>query len=239
MEKTTKAAGKRRRKAPLLWAGGALGAAILVLGVNGTLSSWTSAIINNDHNSVASAKAVALVETGTQSDGTAVTTQCDTASVADGTNTVTCSQLNKYGGVTGGTSELGTAATDNITALSPGDTRDSAVTLTNDGTGTGNLTLAAGSCGHVVNDAAGGDTTGNYDLCTQITVSVACTGDATLAATTPVTLSNFNGSGFGSLSLAPGKSSACTFTVALPADTPAGFSNQLASQALTWTLAAA
>jgi len=229
---------KRRRSVPLLWGSGAVAAAILILGVNGTLSTWSTAIIHNDHNSVASASAVALSETGTQSDDTAVTTECDTAAVTDGTNTVTCSQLNKYGGVTGGTAELGTAATDNITALSPGDTRSSTVTLTNDGTGTGNLTLAADACANALNDTTGGDTTADYDLCTQVTVSVACTGDASLTATTPAALSAFDGTAFGSLSLDAGDSTACTFTVNLPANTPAGFSNQLASQALTWTLTA-
>ena len=220
----------KRRTTPLLWGGAAVSAVALVLGVNGTLSSWTSAVIGNSHNSVASTTAVALVETGTDSAGNPVT--CDTANTA--TNSVTCSNLNKYGGVSGGTAELG-SSTDNITALAPGDSRTATVTLTNDGTGSGTLALTSGSCSNAVNDATGGDTTAGYNLCSKITVSVACTGDVTVAATTPVTLSAFSGASIGSL--APNQAATCTFTVALPSSTPSGYSNQLASQALTWTLA--
>lgn len=220
----------KRRTTPLLWGGAAVSALALVLGVNGTLSSWTSAVIGNSHNSVASTTAVALVETGTSSSGAPVT--CDTASTT--TNSVTCSDINKYGGVSGGTAELG-SSTDNITALAPGQSRTATVTLKNDGTGTGTLSLSTGSCGHAVNDVTGGDTTAGYDLCSKITVSVACTGDVTVTATTPATLDTFSGASIGSL--APTQSTTCTFTVALPSSTPSGYSNQLASQALTWTLA--
>jgi len=45
---------RRRSRTPLVWIGGAIAAGILILGVNGTLSSWTDAIINNIHNTVAS-----------------------------------------------------------------------------------------------------------------------------------------------------------------------------------------
>lgn len=219
-----------RRTAPLLWGGAAVSALALVLGVNGTLSSWTSAVIGNSHNSVASTTAVALVETGTSSSGAPVT--CDTASTA--TNSVTCTDINKFGGVSGGTAELG-SSTDNVTALAPGAHRTATVTLKNDGTGTGTLSLAADSCSNTVNAVTGGDTTAGYNLCSKITVSVACTGDVTVTATTPATLSAFSGTSIGSL--AANQSTTCTFTVALPSSTPSGYSNQLASQALTWTLA--
>src|ERR1700712_4606184 len=67
---------KRRRFVPLVWLGSVAAAALLILGVTGTLSAWTDAIINNTHNTVASAAAVSLLETGP--DGT---TTCDTAAV--------------------------------------------------------------------------------------------------------------------------------------------------------------
>lgn len=221
---------KRRRAVPVLWASGAVAAAVLVLGVNGTLSSWTQAIINNDHNDVASAKAVAL------SEANASGVVCkDTADSA--TNEATCSTINKYGGVSGGGAEANAYSTTNTTGyLTPGDSRSVQVTLANTGTGTGDLVLSADGCSNSVNDAAGGDTTVGYDVCTKITVSLACTGDATVAATTPAALSAFSGASIGTL--APGDSTDCTFTVELPSDTPSGFSNQLAAQALHWTLTA-
>jgi len=216
---------KRRRIAPRLWTSGAVAAGILVLGVNGTLASWTQAVITNDKNNVASAEAVSLIETGgagTGADGTI----CDTQDTT--TNTATCTTVNKYGGTSGG-------GQDSV-PLSPGESRTATVALANNGTGTGNLVLGAAACQHVVNDATGGDTTALHDVCTQITVSVACTGDVTVAPTTPVALSAFTGLTIGNL--AATQSTACTFTVSLPSNTPAEYSNQLASQVLTWTLTA-
>lgn len=215
----------RRRFAPLVWLSGALAAVLLVLGITGTLSGWTEAIITNDHDDVASARAVAL------SESSGGTTCVDTATSAD--NTATCSTVNKYGGVAGGGPETTSSG---VVALSPGDSRTATVTLANTGTGTGNLVLGAAACTTGVNDVAGGDTTADYDVCTRITVSVECTGDATLAATAPVTLSAFTGDPVGDL--AAGESTDCTFTVELPTGTPSGYSNQLAAQVLTWTLTA-
>src|SRR4051812_38564154 len=83
---------KRRSRTPLVWIGGAFAAGILILGVSGTLSSWTDAIINNTHNTVSSESAVGLLETGTDQ-----TASCDTASTM--TNSMTCSTVNKYGGI--------------------------------------------------------------------------------------------------------------------------------------------
>lgn len=222
----------RRRSAPLLWAGGAVAAIALTLGVNGTLAGWASAVIDNDKNSVASASSVSLIETGTDSAGGAVT--CDTAATT--TNQYTCSDVNKYGGVSGGTAELG-ATTDNVTPLAPGDSRTETVVLENNGSATGNLTLLAGACSNAVNDPTGGDTTATYDLCTQILVSVSCSGDATFS-NGPVSLATFANPALAVGSLAPTQSTSCTFTVALPATTPPGYSNQLASQTLKWTLTA-
>ena len=79
---------KKKRFAPVVWGASALAAAVLVLGVTGTLSSWTTAVIGNTDNSVASTKAVSLSES---SGGT----QCvDTADTND--NTAQCTTINKY-----------------------------------------------------------------------------------------------------------------------------------------------
>lgn len=219
---------------PLLWASGAAAAALLVLGVNGTLSSWSSAIITNGNNDVASAKSVALSETG--GDGTNGAS-CDTA--ASTNNTASCTTVNKYGGVAGGGSETGAydASSNKTGFLAPGDSRSATVTMANDGTGSGELTLVPGSCSHVVNDATGGDTTADYDLCTQIKVAVSCTNGYTFAAA-PLADITYANATLDVGALDAGDSTDCTFTVNLPANTPSGYSNQLASQSLVWTLTA-
>lgn len=212
--------GKRRRTAAL-WASGALSAAILVLGVNGTLASWTSAIIDNTNNDVASTHAVALIETGPG----AVT--CDTESTA--TNHVaTCSTINKYGG---------TGTPLNPDSVGVGDTQSVSVNLKNSGTGQGDLVLTSDACGST---ALGGSLTADpvtYPVCDKVTVTVACTAPATLDTTaTPVALSAFTGGTVGTL--AAGADTNCTFTLKLPLGTPAGYASQVASQVLHWTLTA-
>lgn len=207
---------RRRRRPSLLWICGGLSAAILILSVNGTLSSWTSAIIDNSHNDVAVTGAVALVETGP--DGT---TTCDTGTSA--TNHVTCATINKYGGT--------------ATALSPDgtNTQTVSVNLENTGTVAGDLVLTADAC---VSSAAAGSTGADpsgHPVCTKVTVAVACTTPSTLSGT-PGLLSAFTGATVGTL--APGESTDCTFTLTLPASTPSAYASQVASQVLHWTLTA-
>src|SRR5580765_7589642 len=90
---------RRRRAVPLLWVSGALSAAILVLGVSGTLSSWTQAVIANDTNTAATTHAVILKE------AQGATTCFSSASA---TNSSTCSTINKYGGTASPLSPGGT-----------------------------------------------------------------------------------------------------------------------------------
>ena len=80
---------------------------MLTLSVNGTLSSWTTAIISNSTNTTATAQAVILQEVGP--DGTAghVSQTCQSSS--DPSNSYSCTNINKYGGTT--------------TPLTPGTTR--------------------------------------------------------------------------------------------------------------------
>ena len=59
---STRPAAKSRRPLLLLLAGG-VSATLLALGANGTLADWTSAVITNSTNSVATAQAVILQET--------------------------------------------------------------------------------------------------------------------------------------------------------------------------------
>ncbi|HEV7193322.1 MAG TPA: hypothetical protein VGN35_08960 [Jatrophihabitantaceae bacterium] len=220
----------RRRGAPLLWLAGAIAATLLVLGVTGTLSSWTSAIISNSNNSAASATSVALIETQT-APVNALALPCDTA--ASTTNAVTCATINKYGGI----GSAGTAnANDAYGApLTPGGTPQAVtVNLKNDGTGSGTLVLAAGACANLAYPGSTGADTTDYNLCTQMHLAVACSTPSTFTYSGTVGL--FTGGSIGALGATV--STNCTFTVSLPSTTPAGYASQYVTQALTWTLTA-
>lgn len=220
---------QRRRLAPLVWLAGVVAAALLVLGVTGTLSSWTTAIIGNSNNSAASTTAVALVETQTAPTNTSAT-PCDTRSST--TNSVTCTSINKYGGIGAGSGNDAYGA-----PLNPDGTNSQAVTvnLKNAGTGSGDLVLSSGSCSnHAYPGSTGADTT-DYNLCTQMHLDVTCATPSTY--TYSGTVNAFTGGDVGAL--AATASTDCTFTVTLPSTTPSGYASQYLTQALTWTLTAA
>jgi len=247
---------KRRRNAPLVWGSSILAAGVLILGVNGTLSTWTKAIIDNSNNSAASTGAVSLIETGPGS--TPVT--CDTADDAD--NSVTCSTINKFGGIGASSTALADPSDPNLkldpdsgdevapmtntsgSPLDPGsttaNTQSVTVNLENDGTVAGDLKLDAGTCANYAYPGSTGADTANYNLCDQMELSVSCS-DPT-GGTSPIytsasddTVGTFTGGPIASL--APTESTDCTFTVTLPSDTPAGYASQYLTQDLTWTLA--
>lgn len=216
---------KRRRSAPVLWGSGALAAAVLVLGVSGTLSSWTSAILTNGDNHAGTTGAVALQETGP--DGTGAAFTCTTATSTD--NTASCDQINKYGN--GGVED---------TTLQPGDSISTSVTLKNTGSGDATtFTMAPGTCSSVYNTGSqlGATPAAGDDLCTELQVAVACTGDATLTVAA-TNLAAFATTHTLATGLPSGGSTTCTFTVSLPADAPSRFSGQTATQPIVWTLSA-
>lgn len=225
---------KRRRSAPLLWGSGAVAAAILVLGVNGTLSSWTSAVIDNNNNSVASTTSVALVETQTAPSGNA--TICDTAAATDGSNSVTCSGINKYGGIGDATAvtDTGFATDASGTPLAPGGSQSVTVNLKNDGTGSGSLVLAAGSCANNAYPGSTGANTTDYNLCSEMHLAVTCTDPSSF--TYSGTVAAFTGGSIGTLGATD--STNCTFSVSLPSDAASGFASQYLTQDLSWTLTA-
>ncbi|GAB3865082.1 hypothetical protein GCM10028801_35130 [Nocardioides maradonensis] len=201
---------RRRRVAPLIWISGALAAVLLILGVNGTLSSWTRAIITNDTNTVQAANSLVLQESGPNS---AVCSSTDGGGVG---NSYTCSTIDKYGGT--------------ASPLAPGDHQSVTVTLTNTGTMTGSLTLGPGTCAKSV-----GSPTATVDICDVATVTIACTAPSGLDTTaTPVALSSFANQTVATLNA--GDSTACTFDVAMPATASAQIGGQVATQPLVWTL---
>jgi hypothetical protein len=216
-----------RRRSGLLWAGGVVAAVVLVLAVNGTLSSWTAAILTNDSNTADSAASVVLKEAGPDSAGNPTT--CTTSGQAS--NTYTCSTINKYGN--GGVKATG------LTALKPGDSVSTQVTLTNTGsTDASVFTLTPGLCSSVYNSGSqnGNTPAGADDLCTQLEVAVTCTGSTLTVAATPLTTFNSSGPYTLTTGLASGASATCTFTVSLPGGTPANYSGQTVTQALAWEI---
>ena len=201
---------RRRRFAPLIWISGGLAALLLVLRINGTLSSWTKAIITNDTNTVKAADSLILQESGPHS------AVCTSADGGGSDNRFTCSTIDKYGGTT--------------TPLAPGTDQSVTVTLKNTGTTSGDLTLSPGTCG-----TTGGSPTATASLCDGAVVTVTCTAPSSLDTTgTPVALSAFADQAVATL--AAGDSTDCTFDVALPASASPQVAGQTASQPLVWTL---
>ncbi len=198
-------------------------AVVLSLGVSGTLSSWTSAIISNDTNSVATAAAVILREVGPgpqtclSSSGTA--------------NSFTCSTINKYGGT--------------ASPLAPGGSQTTDVVFSNVGSAAAStFVLTTGSCSQT--PTAGTGTPAAANVCTSgdLTVAISCSNGATYASgsawadlvyaagapgSIPATLTH-------TATLAAGASFTCRFTVGLSASASVLAQGITASQVLTWTL---
>ncbi|MGA8256535.1 MAG: hypothetical protein WB767_08170 [Nocardioides sp.] len=217
----TEAQATSRRVVPLVWGASALAAMLLVLGVNGTLSSWTSAIVVDDDSRVGTIQAVILKQVGPDSTGGDVT--C--ASSAEADNNYTCTVTNVYGD--DGVVDLN---------LAPGESVTSTLTFENTGGLTGaNFGLTAGSCVSAFQSPLIGTPATPNLLCEALTVAVACTGDATLSVPA-VALASFSGGSFAGGGLAHGETSTCMFTVALPGAASPLVAGQTATQDLTWTL---
>jgi len=221
MTSTTSTTSGKSRRAAALWGSGVLAVVVLGLGVSGTLSSWTSALITNDDNSAgATGTYVALVET----DGTST---CDTTTSANNTDAA-CSTINKYGG--------------NAT-MSPGDSEVVDVTFSNPGTAAGNtFGYAPGACSPT-------NGTGGVDLCTDgdLSVGVACSTGATFnagaliaalgqAATAPGSLVTKTWTSAPALDAASASSITCRFTTTLAAAAPPADAGSQVAQPITWTL---
>jgi len=215
---------RSRRFLPLIWAASAVSAAVLVLGVNGTLSAWTSAVITNDTNNVATAKALILKEAGPGAQ------TCFSSTAAD--NSFTCSTINKYGGTT--------------TPLLPGGSQTTDVTFTNVGSAVGaTFKLASGACTQTP-VANAGITPAINNLCSatnELTVAVTCTDGATYTGTPWTDLKYAAGpvSGIGTLThtaaIAANASWTCRFTTALNSNASVTDQGITLAQPLTWTLA--
>jgi hypothetical protein len=202
--------------------GSTAAALVLTLGVNGTLASWTSAIIGNDTNTVATANAVILREVGPG----AVT--C--LSSSGPANSYTCSTINKYGGT--------------ASPLSPGGSQQVDVVFSNVGAASAaTFALAAGTCSQT--PTAGSGTPAAANVCTNgdLTVAVSCSNGSTYASGSAWSDLVYAAGAPGSIgtlthtaTLAAGASWTCRFTVALSASASVLDQGITASQPLTWTL---
>ncbi|MBO9524066.1 MAG: hypothetical protein J7518_21220 [Nocardioidaceae bacterium] len=212
------------RRQGLLWASGAIAALVLVLGVNGTFSSWTTAVVGNSQNTVATTQAVILRETS----GAVTCTSSD----APTTNVSTCATINKYGGT--------------ATPLTPGTSQSVDVTFTNLGSANAStFQLAPGACSQT--PTAGSGTPAAANVCTSgdLTVAISCLPGSTYAAASawtdlvyaaaaPPTATKTHTATGGDLNA--GASWTCRVTTALPAAASVLAQGVTVSQPLTWTL---
>jgi hypothetical protein len=207
----------------LLWGAGAAAALLLALSTSGTLSAWTSAVLTNDTNTVATASAVILKEVGPSA------ATCLSSSGAG--NSFTCSTVNKYGGT--------------ATPLNPGGSQVTDVVFTNAGASpASSFVLTSGACSQ--SPVAGSGSPAAANVCTNgdLTVAVSCSNGATYASAsawidlvqTAVAPSSIPATLTHTATLAAGSSFTCRFTVALGAAASVLDQGITASQALTWTL---
>ena len=207
----------------LLWGAGAVAALLLALSTSGTLSAWTSAVLTNDTNTVATASAVILREVGPSA-----ATCLSSSGVA---NSFTCSTVNKYGGTT--------------SPLNPGGNQMTDVVFTNVGASAAStFVLTTGSCSQT--PVAGSGTPAAANVCTNgdLTVAISCSNGATYTVgsawtdlvRTAIAPSSIPATLTHTATLAAGSSFTCRFTVALAAGASVLDQGVTASQPLTWTL---
>lgn len=208
---------RRRVVRPALWLSGAVAATLLVLGVNGTLASWTQAIIDNSTNTAATGTAVILQEVSGAN-------TCTSASST--TNSSTCATINKYGGT--------------ATPLTPGTSQVTTVTFSN--TGGQNASTFVATPGTCTSTPSSPNLCTNGDL----TVAVQCSPGATFVAgsawtdlaytpaAAPPTAAKTHTAASGDLNAAA--SWTCQFTVALSATASPTDQGITISQPITWTL---
>jgi len=198
---------------------------MLTLSVDGTLSDWSTAIIGNSTDTVATAAAVILQEVGP--DGTAAHTSQTCRSSDGASNSATCSTINKYGGTS--------------SPLVPGGSQATDVTFTNLGAAdASSFVLTPGTC---ASSPSTGTPTPNNLCTTDLTVAISCSGGSTYAAGSAWTDLVRGAGPAGTIptlthaaGLAAGASATCRFTVALPSGASVLDQGVTVSQPLTWTL---
>ncbi len=202
---------RRGRFAPLVWITSALTALLLTLGVSGTLSSWTQAIVSHD-NTVSTGSGIPVLKV-TNPDPVAGDTAC-TSSTSDD-NTFACTTINLYGD--DGVSD---------TSMRAGEINTTVVTLANTGTVDGTARLAPGACN------------GATALCNALLVTVTCVGAITVSLVTPMSLRDFAtaDTDLAGTLVAGGPVSTCTVVLTLPLSAPITTVDKTISQQIVWSL---
>lgn len=220
---TSARSGARRRAS--LWLAGGASAVLLTSTASGTFASWTSAVLADDSNDVATARAVVLAE----SDGLTTCRSSDQPS-----NAATCAGVNTYGGT--------------ASPLMPGQSRTIDLTFTNIGSTAGStFTMTPGTC--TQSPLAGSGTPAATDLCTvidELRVAVSCSpgtsysaggawSDLVYPAAPPPSAPKIHAAV--GADLAAGARWTCRVTVSLAAGASVASQNIGVSQPITWTLA--
>lgn len=208
-------AAKRLHFAPIAITTGVLATALLSLSMTGTLSGFI-ATITNDTNTAASGSLV-MQETGPAA------ATCTSSTGGLGTNSATCSTINKFGG---------------LTTMVPGQSVTTTVTITNLGSVTGkNFTLAAPSaCVQSANGAINGSA---LDLCSKLNVVITSGTSTPVFSGTAANLANATALTTPAITqpanLAPGASLAFNFTVTLDSSAGNTYQGLGATMPLVWS----
>lgn len=201
---------RRGRLEPAVWISAATAALLLTMSVSGTLSSWTQAIVTHDGNTIGTGGGAVALRVAGPSSSSCLST-------TDPSNAVTCA-INLYG-----------SAGSTVSSLQPGQTVTTTVTLTNQGDlDASTLAFAPGAC------------TGSTPLCSNLLVSMTCTGAATklVTASTMDSFATADSTFTGSLQSAGADSSVCVFALTLPLTAPITTRSQTLQQEVVWTLGA-
>lgn len=214
----------RLRRPPLLWTAGAVAAVVLVLGTDGTLSAWTSAVLSNGTNTAATAQAVILKET-------LGATTC-ASSDAPAANSFSCTTINTYGGT--------------ATPLSPGGSQTVDVTFSDVGASAATtFVVTPGTCSQSPTAGSGSPAVANVCTNGELTVALSCSpgstyasgsawSDLAYAAGAPPTAAKTH-TATGS-ELNAGASWTCRTTVALSGSASVLDQGVTVTQPITWTL---
>jgi hypothetical protein len=191
--------------------GGVAGTAALTYSISGTTSGFTASI-QNDTNTAASGTLL-MQEQNVGATVTCLSTT-GTGSVI-GTNSATCSTINKFGG---------------STTMVPGTAVVTTATIRNTGTvSAATFTLTPGTCTQSANGSVNGTAT---DLCAKMQILIQ-QGATTVFTGTLATLAGHAAFSLGTL--APSTSSSFTYTVTLDATANNTYQGLAASLPLTYT----
>lgn len=207
---------RRHRLTPLALVTGVIGAFLLAISMNTSLAAFIASI-NNSANTAGAGTAIMQEQNAA---GTVTCLSTDGSGNNVTTNAGTCSTINKYGA---------------NTAMIPGQTVNTTVTIKNVGTEAANtFTLTPGTC------AQAGNVTGSAtDLCAKLGIAISQTVAGVTTTITPAgsTLATLAAGGALTLTspVAPGTVVTFSFAVTLASSAGNAYQGLSTSQPLVWT----